>query len=249
MTVKGEELKGKGENLAVAHSEAARASALPPSPFPLPPSHLASPVLHTLGLVDYQPTWEAMKRFTAERTADTRDEIWLVQHPPTYTQGLAGLPEHLLNPTDIPVVKIDRGGQITYHGPGQIVAYLLLDLRRWKLNVRELVSLMEQAVVDLLGEYGVAAKARADAPGVYVNNAKIASLGLKIRHGCCFHGLALNVDMNLTPFSHINPCGYAGLRVTQCVALGITATLNELQAQLTQNLIHGLQRHFAAKLH
>lgn len=222
-----------------------------------PHSTILNPVVHTLGLVEYQPTWEEMKRFTAERTADvltaegqipgTRDEIWLVQHPPTYTQGIAGKPEHLLNPTAIPVVRIDRGGQITYHGPGQLVAYLLLDLRRWKLNVRELVSLIEQAVIDLLGEYGIAAQARKDAPGVYVDDAKIASLGLKIRNGCCYHGMALNVDMDLTPFSNINPCGYAGLRVTQCVALGITANINELQAQLMQNLTHGLQHHFERK--
>ncbi|MEI7455703.1 MAG: lipoyl(octanoyl) transferase LipB [Nitrosomonadales bacterium] len=212
-----------------------------------PVFQILNPALHSLGLVEYQPTWEAMKRFTEERTSETRDEIWLVQHPPTYTQGLAGLPEHLLNATEIPVVKIDRGGQITYHGPGQIVAYLMLDLRRWRLNVRELVNLMEQAVVDLLGEYGVAAKNRLDAPGVYVGNAKIASLGLKIKRGCCYHGLSLNVDMNLDPYNSINPCGYSGLRVTQCVELGITASLNELQAELTQNLIHGLQRHFASK--
>lgn len=205
------------------------------------------PVVHTLGLVDYQPTWEAMKRFTAERTADTQDQIWLLQHPPTYTQGLAGLPEHLLYASDIPVIKIDRGGQITYHGPGQIVTYLLLDLRRWRLNVRELVRLLEQAVVDMLAEYGVAAHGREDAPGVYVNDAKIASLGLKIKHGCCYHGLALNVNMNLEPFSKINPCGYKGLRVTQCVELGITAGMGELQAQLAQNLIHGLQQHFERK--
>lgn len=208
---------------------------------------ILNPALHSLGLVEYQPTWEAMKRFTDERTVETRDEIWLVQHPPTYTQGLAGLPEHLLNATEIPVVKIDRGGQITYHGPGQIVAYLLLDLRRWRLNVRELVSLMEQAVVDLLGEYGVAAKNRLDAPGVYVGNAKIASLGLKIKRGCCYHGLALNVDMNLAPYNSINPCGYSGLRVTQCVELGITAGMSELQAELAQNLIHGLQQHYLKK--
>jgi lipoyl(octanoyl) transferase len=213
----------------------------------IPASQIPHPVIHTLGLVEYQPTWEAMKRFTNERTPDTRDEIWLVQHPPTYTQGLAGLPEHLLGQTDIPVIKIDRGGQITYHGPGQIVAYLLLDLRRWRLNVRELVNLMEQAVVDLLGEYGVAAQGRVDAPGVYVNEAKIASLGLKIRHGCCYHGLALNVDMNLAPYNLINPCGYKGLRVTQCVEQGITASFNELQAELTQNLIHGLQQHYQRK--
>ena len=216
--------------------------------------HLAPPLIHSLGLVEYLPTWEAMKQFTVWRTPDgqipgTRDEIWLVQHPPTYTQGLAGKPEHLLHGTNIPVVKTDRGGQITYHGPGQIVAYLLLDLRRWKINVRELVSLMEQAVIGLLGEFGVAAQARKDAPGVYVGDAKIASLGLKIKQGCCYHGLALNVDMDLTPFANINPCGYAGLRVTQCCELGINVSINELQAQLAQNLIHGLQRHFALKQH
>jgi len=243
MNEKGKGFKGEGKNLPVANSETARSCAPHPSHSPLP----TSPLLHTLGLVDYQTTWEAMKEYTAERTPDTRDEIWLVQHPPTYTQGLAGLPEHLLNPTEIPVIKIDRGGQITYHGPGQIVVYLLLDLRRWKLNVRELVNLMEQAVVDVLGEYGVAAQGRVDAPGVYVGDAKIASLGLKIRRGCCYHGLALNVDMNLTPFSHINPCGYTGLRVTQCVELGITAGISELQAQLAQNLIHGLQQHYDRK--
>lgn len=206
------------------------------------------PHVRTLGLVDYQPTWAAMQRFTAERNADTRDEIWLVQHSPTYTQGLAGKPEHLLNPTEIPVVKIDRGGQITYHGPGQIVAYLLLDLRRWKINVRELVRLMEQSVIDLLGQYGVAALHREDAPGVYVDGAKIASLGLKIKHGYCYHGLALNVDMDLTPFANINPCGYAGLRVTQACQLGITVPINELQAELAQNLIHALQQHQQRKL-
>ena len=216
--------------------------------------HVAPPVIHSLGLVEYLPTWEAMKKFTIERTPDgqipgTRDEIWLVQHPPTYTQGLAGKPEHLLHGTNIPVVKTDRGGQITYHGPGQIVAYLLLDLRRWKINVRELVCLMEQAVIGLLGEFGVAAQARKDAPGVYVGDAKIASLGLKIKQGCCYHGLALNVDMDLTPFANINPCGYAGLRVTQCCELGINVSINELQAQLAQNLIHGLQGHFALKQH
>jgi len=199
-------------------------------------------------LVEYLPVWDAMRRFTAERTPDgqipgTRDEIWLVQHPPTYTQGQAGKPEHLLHSTTIPVVRIDRGGQITYHGPGQIIVYLLLDLRRWKINVRELVRLMEQAVIDLLGEFGVAAQGRADAPGVYAGDAKIASLGLKIKHGCCYHGLALNVNMDLTPFSNINPCGHAGMRVTQCCELGITAGIEELQAQLAQNLIHGLQQH------
>ena len=207
------------------------------------------PSLHVraLGLVEYEPTWRAMQRLTAERTADTADEIWLVQHPPTYTQGQAGKPEHLLHKTAIPVVKIDRGGQITYHGPGQIVAYLLLDLRRWKINVRELVRLMEQAVIDLLAEYGVAAHGREDAPGVYAGDAKIAALGLKIKNGCCYHGLAFNVDMDLTPFANINPCGYQGLRVTHCVEQGIIVPMEELQAELTQNLVHGLQRHLENK--
>ncbi len=207
------------------------------------------PLIHVkaLGMVDYEPTWRAMQRFTAERTADTVDEIWLVQHPPTYTLGQAGKPEHLLNPTGIPVVKIDRGGQITYHGPGQIVAYLLLDLRRWKINVRELVRLMEQAVVDLLADYGVQAEGCEDAPGVYVDNAKIAALGLKIKNGCCYHGLAFNVDMELSPYTHINPCGYQGLKVTQCIEHGIAAQLEELQAELTQKLVHGLQRHVERK--
>jgi lipoyl(octanoyl) transferase len=212
---------------------------------------IPSPHVKSLGLVEYQPTWDAMKQFTAERSAqkdvERRDEIWLVQHPSVYTQGLAGKPEHLLHRTHIPVIKIDRGGQITYHGPGQIVAYLLLDLRRWKINVRELVRLMEQAVIDLLAEFGVAAQRREDAPGVYVGDAKIAALGLKIKNGYCYHGLAFNVDMDLSPFANINPCGYAGLRVTQAVELGITVSINELQAQLAQNLVHGLQQHLESK--
>jgi lipoyl(octanoyl) transferase len=187
-----------------------------------------------------------MKKFTAERNSETRDEIWLLQHPPVYTQGLAGKPEHLLRSTGIPVVKIDRGGQITYHGPGQIVAYMLLDLRRWKIYVRELVRLMEQAVIDLLAEFGIAAQGREEAPGVYVGDAKIAALGLKIKNGYCYHGLSFNVDMDLYPFANINPCGYAGLRVTQACELGITVSISELQAQLAQNLIHGLQRHLVS---
>ena len=207
------------------------------------------PLIHikALGMVDYEPTWHAMQKFTAERSADTVDEIWLVQHPPTYTQGQAGKPEHLLYQTNIPVVKIDRGGQITYHGPGQIVAYLLLDLHRWKINVRELVRLMEQAVIDLLAEYGVQAEGREDAPGVYVGDAKIAALGLKIKKGCSYHGLSFNVDMDLSPFDNINPCGYEGLRVTQAIEVGVTVPWEELQAQLTQNLVHGLQRHLDNK--
>jgi lipoyl(octanoyl) transferase len=210
--------------------------------------HVSPPVVHSLGLVEYLPTWQAMKRFTAERIASTRDEIWLLQHPPVYTQGQAGKPEHLLHSTNIPVIKTDRGGQITYHGPGQIVAYLLLDMRRWKINVRELVHLMEQAVMDLLAEFDVKARYLDEERGVYVGDAKIASLGLKIRNGCCYHGVAFNVDMDLAPFSNINPCGHPGLKVTQACELGITASINELQAQLAQNLIHGLQRHLERKL-
>jgi lipoyl(octanoyl) transferase len=201
------------------------------------------PLVRTLGVVEYQSTWDAMKAFTAQRTAETRDEIWLLQHPPTFTQGQAGKPEHLLNAHAIPVVKIDRGGQITYHGPGQIVAYLLLDLRRWKINVRELVRLMEQSVIDLLGKYGVTALGREDAPGVYVGDAKIAALGLKIRNGCCYHGLSLNVDMDMVPFSYINPCGYEGLRVTQAKDQGINVPLETLQVQLADHLVGLLQRH------
>lgn len=224
-----------------------KSSALSPRAITEEEARPSTPAVKHLGLVEYLPAWEAMKQFTAQRTRETRDEIWLLQHPPVYTQGLAGKPEHLLRANSIPVVKIDRGGQITYHGPGQIVAYLLLDLRRWKLNVRELVRLMEQAVIDLLAANGVAAQGREDAPGVYVNNAKIASLGLKIRNGCCYHGIAFNVDMDLAPFANINPCGFAGLRVTQARDLGITVPLSELEVHLARNLSHGLQQHLAAK--
>lgn len=204
---------------------------------PLPPK------VKYFGIAEYEPTWHAMRNFTTRRKAETRDEIWLLQHPPTYTQGQAGLPEHLLNAKHIPVVQIDRGGQITYHGPGQIVAYLLLDLRRWKINVRELVRLMEQAVIDILADYNITASGRIDAPGVYVGDAKIAALGLKIKHGCCYHGLALNIDMDLTPYDFINPCGYKGLRVTQLKDFGISATVEQIEQRLAQNLITLLQHH------
>ncbi len=215
-----------------------------PSEPKLPPR---PPALKYLGLVEYIPIWQAMKSFTATRTPATRDEIWLLQHPPIYTQGLAGKPEHLLRANDIPVIKIDRGGQITYHGPGQIVAYLLLDLRRWKLNVRELVRLMEQAVIGLLLQYGVKARGQEDAPGVYVEDAKIASLGLKIKNGCCYHGISLNVDMDLLPFSFINPCGFPGLQVTQARDAGINAPLDQLEQQLARILIEQLERQLNSK--
>ena len=168
-----------------------------------------------LGQDDYEPTWRDMQRFTAARSAGTADEIWLCQHPPVFTLGLAGKPEHLLRDIGVPVVNIDRGGQITYHGPGQWVAYLLLDLKRRKLGVRELVTRIEQALIDLLASYGIAAQRLPGAPGVYVQGAKIAALGLRIKSGCCFHGLSLNVDMDLAPYAAINPCGHAGMPVTQ----------------------------------
>lgn len=171
--------------------------------------------LYRLGRQPYLPVWQAMSRFTDERTGETPDQLWLVEHEPVFTQGRAGKPEHLLTPGDIPVVASDRGGQVTYHGPGQVVLYPLLDVRRRGLGVRELVTLLEHAVIDLLATHGVDAQARADAPGVYVGARKIASLGLRIRRGCSFHGVALNIDMDLSPFARINPCGYAGLAMTQ----------------------------------
>lgn len=172
-------------------------------------------IVRHLGVVDYLPTLEAMRKLTAERDDATPDEIWLLQHPQVFTQGQAGKPEHLLAPGDIPVIQVERGGQVTYHGPGQLVAYLMLDLRRLDLGVRELVTAMEQTLVEVLASYGVEAAPKADAPGVYVSGDKIASLGLRVRRGCSFHGLALNVDMDMAPFQRINPCGYAGLKMTQ----------------------------------
>ena len=172
-----------------------------------------------MGLVAYQPTLESMKAFTAGRTATTEDEIWLLQHPPVYTQGLSGKPEHVLDPGDIPVVQIDRGGQVTYHGPGQWVAYILYDLRRAGVNVRELVALLETAVINLLAELDIVANGDPLARGVYVDGCKIAAMGLRVSRGRSYHGLSLNADMNLAPFSGINPCGYEGLTVTSIAAL------------------------------
>lgn len=189
-----------------------------------------------LGRVEYEPTWRAMRDFTARRATDTPDELWLLEHPPVYTLGQAGRPEHLIAPTAIPVVPIDRGGQITYHGPGQLVAYLLVDLRRRGYGIRELVTRLEQAVIDLLAGQGVAAERRAGAPGVYVAGAKIAALGLRVKHGCTYHGLALNVDMDLAPFAAINPCGYPGLVVTQCRDLGLGMSMLQAERALTQAL-------------
>lgn len=172
-----------------------------------------------MGLVAYQPTLESMKAFTAGRTATTEDEIWLLQHPSVYTQGLSGKPEHVLDPGDIPVVQIDRGGQVTYHGPGQWIAYILYDLRRAGVNVRELVTLLETAVINLLAELDIVANGDPQARGVYVDGCKIAAMGLRVSRGRSYHGLSLNVDMDLAPFSGINPCGYEGLAVTSIAEL------------------------------
>ena len=168
-----------------------------------------------LGQQEYPVTWRAMSDFTNQRTPDTLDQLWLVEHPPVFTQGQAGKAEHVLFPGDIPVVQSDRGGQVTYHGPGQLVAYPLLDLRRLNIGVRELVTRIEQTIIATLAQYDITSAAKPDAPGVYVSGDKIASLGLRVRRGCSFHGLALNVDMNLEPFTRINPCGYQGLAMTQ----------------------------------
>jgi lipoyl(octanoyl) transferase len=195
-----------------------------------------------LGRVEYEPTWRAMQEFTASRTPETPDELWIVEHPPVFTLGQAGKPEHVLEDVGIPIVKIDRGGQVTYHGPGQVVIYLLLDLSRLKIKVRELVTAIEQAVIDFLAAQGVAAERREGAPGVYVGEAKIAALGLKIKNGCSYHGLSLNVDMDLYPFTAINPCGYAGLKVTQTRDLGVPLTAHEAGEQLSQHLLQKLDQ-------
>jgi lipoyl(octanoyl) transferase len=176
-------------------------------------------IIRNLGVLSYEPTWLRMQQFTNERDDTATDEIWALQHEPVFTQGQAGKEEHLLGTGDIPVVQVDRGGQVTYHGPGQLVIYLLLNLKRKKIGVRELVTIMEESVVETLKEYEVEAYAKPDAPGVYVNNNKIASLGLRVRRGCSFHGLALNLDMDLEPFLRINPCGYAGMAMTQLATL------------------------------
>ncbi|MEQ1592390.1 MAG: lipoyl(octanoyl) transferase LipB [Thiobacillaceae bacterium] len=196
-------------------------------------------VVRYLGQVEYEPTWRTMQAFTAARTPDTPDELWLLEHPPVYTQGQAGKPEHLLSATDIPVIPVDRGGQITYHGPGQIVAYVLVDLRRRGYGIRELVTLLEQAVIDVLAVQGIIAERMNGAPGVYVNGAKIAALGLRVKHACTYHGLALNVDMDLRPFASINPCGYPGLTVTDCRSLGLNVSVTAM-GQVLASALQGL---------
>ena len=200
-------------------------------------------VVRRLGRTDYQATWRAMQDFTATRDGQTPDEIWLLEHPPVFTQGLAGRPEHLLRETGVPLVRTDRGGQITYHGPGQVIAYLLIDLARRGLKVRELVSRIEQATIDLLASLGSEGQRLAGAPGVYVGGAKIASLGLRVKGGCSYHGVSLNADMDLSPFAAINPCGYPGLKVTQLRDLGVRSDPTEVGELLLQQLQNHIGSH------
>ncbi|MCB5160642.1 lipoyl(octanoyl) transferase LipB [Marinomonas algarum] len=199
-----------------------------------------SVVCRDLGVIDYNDTWERMKDFTQTRSKADADEIWLLEHPALFTQGQAGKEEHLLAPGDIPVVQVDRGGQVTYHGPGQLVAYVMVDLKRLGIGVRDLVSVLENAVVNTLQENQITAYPKPDAPGVYVNEQKIASLGLRVRRGCSFHGLALNVDMDLTPFNRINPCGYQGLQMVDMKRLNSIVSLSDTKRQLANQLAEQL---------
>jgi lipoyl(octanoyl) transferase len=197
-------------------------------------------IRHLPGLQNYTSTWQAMQQFTNQRTDETPDEIWTLEHPAIFTQGQNGKAEHVIAPGNIPVISVDRGGQVTYHGPGQLVIYTLIDIKRKKLNVREIVTLLEQSVIELLTEYGIHAESQCKAPGVYIENKKICSVGLRIRRGCSFHGLALNVKMNLEPFTRINPCGFAQLKMTQLAdfepSVDIKSTAYKLIAHLTAKL-------------
>lgn len=192
--------------------------------------------LRDLGQQDYAPVWRAMQRFTDARDEHTIDEVWLVEHAPVFTLGQAGKPEHVLAPGDIPVLQVDRGGQVTYHGPGQLVVYPLLDLRRRKIGVRDYVCKIEQALIDTLEEWNIVAERRDGAPGVFVAGAKIAALGIRVRRGCTFHGLSFNVDMDLEPFHRINPCGYQGLQVTSVLDLGGPSGMGAIKAVLLDQL-------------
>ncbi len=199
------------------------------------PGYTKSLQIRHLGRVLYEPTWQEMQSFTDNRTAKTLDELWFLEHPPVFTLGRNSKPEHLHDTGDIQVIQADRGGQVTYHGPGQLIAYVLLDINRRRLGVQSLVSLLEQTVINLMSDYSIHAKRRTKAPGVYVENRKIAALGLRVRKGCSFHGLSLNVDMDLAPFSMINPCGIEGLEVTRMSDLGIKLSVDECAAQFQQH--------------
>ncbi len=202
-------------------------------------------VIRELGRQVYEPVWHAMQEFTNERSDSTPDEIWFTEHESVFTLGLNSKPEHLLAPGDIPVVQIDRGGQVTYHGPGQLMIYPLIDLRRAGLSVRDLVTGLEQSVVDLTADYGIAAASRSDAPGVYIDGVKLASIGLRIRRGSSFHGMALNVDVDLEPFSRINPCGFKGLELTDLAGLGADNELATVRDKLLPHLLRHLQLDYA----
>jgi len=198
-------------------------------------------IVRSLGLQAYEPLWRAMQDFTEQRDQQTPDEIWFTEHPPVFTLGLNASREHLLTPGDIPVVQIDRGGQVTYHGPGQLMIYPLIDLKRSKIGVRDLVTALEQTIVDVSAEFDIEAAARADAPGVYVDGRKLASVGLRVRRGASYHGMALNVDVDLEPFTRINPCGYSDLELTDLQRLGVNATMHEITERV--------QKHLLAHLH
>jgi lipoyl(octanoyl) transferase len=199
-----------------------------------------TPLIRRLGLVEYEPTWRAMQRFTDERDSTTPDEIWFLEHPPVFTLGMNASRAHVLAPGDIPVVQIDRGGQVTYHGPGQLVVYPLIDLRRSGLGVRDLVTALERSIIDLAADYGAVAEARRDAPGVYVEGRKLASVGIRIRRHASYHGLALNVSLDLEPFGRINPCGYQGLQMTQLADLGGARTVGAAADALEPHLLRAL---------
>jgi len=199
------------------------------------------PIIRRLGCVDYEPTWRAMQRFTEERNASTSDEIWFLEHPPVFTLGMNASATHVLAPGDIPVVQIDRGGQVTYHGPGQLVVYPLIDLRRAKLGVRDIVTALEQCVIQLVAEFGVSAEARKEAPGIYVSGRKLGSVGIRIRRHSSYHGLAVNVNLDLEPFQRINPCGYQGLEMTQLAELGGPSTVEAAAEALEPYLLRALR--------
>jgi lipoyl(octanoyl) transferase len=205
------------------------------------PPQRPAPIIRRLGRVEYVPTWQAMQRFTDERTADTPDEIWFLEHPPVFTLGMNASPAHVLTPGDIPVVQIDRGGQVTYHGPGQLVVYPLIDLRRAGLGVRELVTALERSVISYVAQFGVVAECRRSAPGVYVDNKKLASVGIRIRRGASYHGIAMNVNLDTEPFTRINPCGYAGLEVTRLGDISPVGTVEEAGLGLQPHLMRELR--------
>jgi lipoyl(octanoyl) transferase len=199
-------------------------------------------VLRRLGLQDYETVWRDMQTYTQERDESSADEIWIVEHPPVYTLGLNGKREHLLNIASIPVFETDRGGQVTYHAPGQLVVYPLLDIERLKMGVREIVTLLEQAMITTLSQYGIKARAKPEAPGVYVDGKKIGSVGLRVKRGCCYHGLSLNNNMDLSPFNHINTCGYPLLDVTQVADLNVNIQTYELAVPVVHQILQAIEK-------